>query len=181
MALRGRTETVAVSSWWPPWSPRGAWRVAGARQLFAGRATGRGPGTEVPARGGSAERAAALRAARAWGPRRRVRGASARARERRGRPRPCESQGSLHPRPRGAACRARPSDLTPGPPAAPRGRRWSLVPGPRRAAFLPSEPRLILSPACRVFGIFHDKVMTSRNEINPTHIFMENGSFLENN
>lgn len=37
-------------------------------------------------------------------------------------------------------------------------------------------------PLCtRVLGIFHDKVMSSRNEINPTHIFMGNGSFLENN
>lgn len=157
----------------------GTWQVLGNCSLDERRAEV--PGQRSLCAGGSAEPAAALRAARAWGPRRRVRGASARARERRGRPRPCESQGSLQPRPRGAACRARPSDLTPGPPAAPRGRRWSLVPGPRRAAFLPSEPRLILSPACRAFGIFHDKVMTSRNEINPTHIFMENGSFLENN
>lgn len=27
-------------------------------------------------------------------------------------------------------------------------------------------------PCSRVLGIFHDKVSTSRNEINPIHIFM---------
>ena len=37
-------------------------------------------------------------------------------------------------------------------------------------------------PLCaRALGIFHEKVMTSRNEINSIHIFMGNGSFLENN
>lgn len=37
----------------------------------------------------------------------------------------------------------------------------------------------LLSP--RILGIFHDKLMTSKNEIISAHISLENVSFLENN
>lgn len=87
-----------------------------------------------------------------------------------------------------------PSFLTQTPTLAhPRGRRRCWLRMAQSLERLPHGWRLLAPgsvirfqanfiPLCtRVLGIFHDKVMSSRNEINPTHIFMGNGSFLENN